>query len=124
MVLAAPPAKASAVKAVIEANEANVKAEIEKLGWASGIAVLESCKEDIACYEKIMMDASKGGSSVRSGLQLRAACPNLATSSRGRKLAKAFKTRDPWLACNIAWLSAKVAGGTPCPECTDSLEAS
>lgn len=123
LILSAPPSKAAAAKAVIDGNEANVKAEIEKLGWASGLAVLETCKEDIACYEKLMMDSSKGW------FEREVAAFNFARMSKvgdieaAGKLAKAFKTRDPGARINIAWLSAKVAGTTPCPDCSDALEA-
>ncbi|WP_146157808.1 HEAT repeat domain-containing protein [Enhygromyxa salina] len=123
MILAAPPAKAAAAKAAIDTNEANVKAEIEKLGWATGLAVLESCKEDVACYEKILMDSSKGW------FEREVAAFNFARMSKpgdieaAAKLAKAFKTRDPEARINIAWLSARVAGTTPCPECSDALES-
>ncbi|KIG17622.1 HEAT repeat protein [Enhygromyxa salina] len=123
MILAAPPSKAAAAKAAIDTNEDNVKAEIEKLGWGVGIGVLESCKEDVACYEKILLDSSKGW------FEREVAAFNFARMSKpgdieaAGKLAKAFKTRDPEARINIAWLSARVAGGTPCQECSDALEA-
>jgi HEAT repeat protein len=122
MILAAPPAKAGEVKAVIEGNDAKVKEQVEKLGWMAGVGVLEQCKEDIACYETVMMDATK------QWFEREVAAFNFARMSTpgdvvaAAKLAKAFKTRDPEARMNIAWLTARVAGTTPCPECVAALE--
>jgi HEAT repeat protein len=122
LVLSAPPAKAGEINAVIEGNDAKVKEEVEKLGWKSGIAVLEQCKEDVGCYEKVMSDATKGW------FEREVAAFNFARMSKpgdvaaAAKLAKAFKTRDPGARINIAWLTAKVAGGNACPECAEALE--
>ena len=122
MVLAAPPAKAAEAKAAIEGNDPRVKEEIEKLGWSVGIGVLEQCKDDVACYEKIMLDSTK------NWFEREVAAFNFARMSKpgdieaAAKIAKAFKTRDPEARINIAWLTAKVANGTPCLECSDALE--
>jgi HEAT repeat protein len=122
MILAASPAKVAEAKAAIEGNDDKVQKEIAQLGWMAGLGVLEECKEDIACYEKVMMDATK------QWFEREVAAFNFARMSTpgdvaaAAKLAKAFKTRDPEARMNIAWLTARVAGSTPCPECVTALE--
>ncbi|MFV8749357.1 HEAT repeat domain-containing protein [Nannocystaceae bacterium ST9] len=122
MIIAAPPAKAADIKTVVDANDAKVKEEVEKLGWMKGAAVLDECKEDKACYEKVLAD------STRDWFEREVAAFNYARMSEpgdiaaAANLAKAFKTRDPEARINIAWLSAKVAAGKPCPECAKALE--
>src|SRR6185436_12317165 len=59
MILAAPPARASEIAPLIESNDPKVKEEVEKAGWKAGIAVLEECKQDIACYDRILADSTK-----------------------------------------------------------------
>jgi HEAT repeat protein len=122
MILAAPPARAGEIAAVIDNNEAKVKEEVEKLGWRAGIGVLEQCKEDVACYDKVLADSTK------SWFEREVAAFNFARMSKpgdvaaAGKLAKAFKTRDAEARVNIAWLTGHVANGTPCPDCAESLE--
>ncbi|HVI00582.1 MAG TPA: HEAT repeat domain-containing protein [Enhygromyxa sp.] len=122
LILAAPHDKTAEIKAAIDGNDAKVKAEVEKLGWATGIAVLEECKDDKGCYEKIMSDSTK------PWFDRELAAFNFARRSEpgdiesAAKLAKAFKTRDPEARIHIAWLTAKVAAGKPCPACAAALE--
>jgi HEAT repeat protein len=122
LILAAPHTKTAEIKAAIEGNEAKVKEEVEKLQWASAIAVLEECKDDRACYEKIMADSSK------PWFHREVAAFNFARNSpagdteAAAKLARAFKTRDPEARIHIAWLTAKVADGKSCPACAEALE--
>ncbi|PRQ02299.1 PBS lyase HEAT-like repeat protein [Enhygromyxa salina] len=122
LVLSAPPAKAGAIKAAIEGNDPKVKEEVEKLGWMKGVAVLEECKEDVACYEKVMMDSTKSWFEREVGAFNFARMSKPGDIAAAAKLAKAFKTRDAGARINIAWLTAKVAAGTPCPECAEALE--
>ncbi len=122
MILAAPPSKVAEIKAAIDGNEAKVKEQVETLGYTAGIGVLEECKEDVACYEKIMGDATK------AWFEREVAAFNFARMSTpgdveaAAKIARAFKTRDPEARINIAWLAGKVANGQPCPACADALE--
>ncbi len=122
LIIAAPPEKAADIKTVVEGNDPKVKEEVEKLGWMKGQAVLEECKTDRACYEKVLAD------STRDWFEREVAAFNYARMSEpgdivaAANLAKAFKTRDPDARINIAWLSGKVAAGKPCPECADALE--
>lgn len=123
MILAAGPANAAKAKAVIEGNDPKVKEEIEKLGWMKGIAVLEECGEDKACYEKVLGDAT------RDWFEREVAAFNFAQMSEvgdvaaAAALAKAFKTRDAGARVNIAHLSGKLAGNEDCPACADALES-
>jgi len=124
MILSAPPAKASEIAPVIENNDDRVKEELGKAGWSweAGVGVLTECKEDKACYEKVMMDATK------SWFEREVAAFNFARLSEpgdteaATKLAKAFKTRDGGARFNIAWLVSKVAGDADCPACAEELE--
>jgi HEAT repeat protein len=122
MIIAAPPAKAAEITAVLEGNDPKVKEEVEKLGWMKGAKVLEECKEDKGCYEKVLAD------STRDWFEREVAAFNYARMSEpgdiaaAANLSKAFKTRDPEARINIAWLAGKVAGGKPCPECATALE--
>lgn len=122
LVLAAPHDKASAIKATVEANDAKVKEKVESLGWLAGVAVLEECKDDKACYEKVMMNSTKSWFEREVGAFNYARRSKPGDIAAAAKIAKAFKTRDPAARVNIAWLSAKVAAGTPCPACAEGLE--
>jgi HEAT repeat protein len=122
MILAAPPARAGEIAAVIEGNDPKVKEEVEKAGWKAGIAILEQCKEDVACYEGILVNSP-------NWFEREVAAFNFARMSKkgdavaAAKLARAFKLRDAEARVNVAWLTAWVAGETPCPECSEALEA-
>lgn len=122
MIIAAPPEKFGEIQGVVDNNEAKVKEEVEKLGWLKGAKVLDECKADKACYEKVTAD------STRDWFEREVAAFNYARMSEpgdlaaAANLAKAFKTRDPEARINIAWLAGKVANHTPCPECVAALE--
>src|SRR5690606_30612598 len=75
-----------------------------------------------ACYEKVMMDSTKTWFEREVGAFNYARRSKPGDIASAAQIAKAFKTRDPGARVNIAWLSAKVAAGTPCPECADALE--
>lgn len=122
MMLAAPPAKAAEIKAVIEANDPKVKAQVEELGWLAGLAVLETCKDDKACYETAMMNSTASWFEREIGAFNFARMSEPGDIEAAAKLARAFKTRDAEARINIAWLSARVAAGQRCPECVEALE--
>jgi HEAT repeat protein len=123
MIIAAPPGRVGEIAAALESNDPKVKEEVEKANWKSGIAVLEECKQDIACYERILADSTKGW------FEREVAAFNFARMSKkgdaeaATKLARAFKLRDAEGRINVAWLTAWVAGETPCPACSKELEA-
>jgi HEAT repeat protein len=122
MILAAPPARAGEIAGLIESNDPKVKEEVEKAGWKAGIAVLEECKQDVACYERILADSTK------TWFEREVAAFNFARMSKkgdveaAAKLARAFKLRDAEGRVNVAWLTGWVAGETPCPVCAEALE--
>lgn len=122
LVLSAPPAKAGEIKEVVEGNEDKVKEEVEKLGWMKGVAVLEECKEDKACYEGVMADATRDWFEREVGAFNFARMSEPGDVEAAQKLAKAFKTRDGGARMNIAWLTAKVAGDQDCTACAEALE--
>lgn len=123
MILAAPPARAGEIAPLLESNDAKVKEEVEKLGYKAGIAVLEECKEDIACYERILADSTKGWFEREVAAFNFARLSKKGDAEAAAKLARAFKLRDPDGRVNVAWLTAVVAGDTPCPACAEALEA-
>ncbi|MCA9683723.1 MAG: HEAT repeat domain-containing protein, partial [Myxococcales bacterium] len=122
LVLAAKPDKVADIKATIDGNDPKVKEEVEKLGWMKGAAVLDECKDDKACYDKVLADTT------RDWFEREVAAFNVARRAEPGDLetavamAKAFKTRDPSARVNIAWLTGVVAGDKPCPECAVELE--
>lgn len=122
LILAAPPARAGEIAATLENNDPKVKEEVEKAGWQAGIGVLEKCKQDIACYEEILVKSP-------NWFEREVAAFNFARLSKkgdaeaALKLARTFKLRDAEARVNVAWLTAWVAGETPCPECGEALES-
>jgi HEAT repeat protein len=122
LILAAPHTKTAEIKAALEGNDPKVKAEVEKLGWMTGVAVLEECKEDKACYERVMSDSTKPWFDREVGAFNFARMSEPGDVDAAVKLAKAFKTRDAEARIHIAWLTAKVAAGKPCPACAEALE--
>jgi HEAT repeat protein len=122
LMLAAPPGKTAEIQRVISRNPAAVQAEIERLGYLTGIAVLDECKQDSSCYETIMLDTS------RAWFEREVAATNFARLATpgdviaAAKLARAWDNPNPEARVNIAWLTAKVAAGRSCPECVAALE--
>jgi hypothetical protein len=122
MILAAPPGRAGEIAPLIDSNDAKVKEEVEKAGWKAGIAVLDQCKTDAACYEKILADTSKGWFEREVAAFNFARLSKKGDAEAATKIARAFKLRDAEGRVNIAWLTAYVAGETPCHECAKALE--
>jgi HEAT repeat protein len=122
MVLAAPPARVGEIAGLVEGNNAKVKEMVEERGWMNGVAVLEECKEDRACYETVMSDATKHWFAREVAAFNFARMSEPGDLDAAVKLARAFKTRDPEARINIAWLTGKVADRKPCPECVKALE--
>lgn len=122
LILAAPSSKTAEIQAAIDGNEAKVKEEVEKLGWAAGLAVLEECKDDKGCYERIMADATKPWFAREVAGFNYARRSESGDLDAAAKIARAFKTRDAEARINFAWLTAKVAGSKPCPACAEALE--
>ncbi len=123
MILAAGPGNVAAAKAAIEGNDEKVKTEIENNGWLKGIAVLEECKEDQACYEGVLGDATKDWFEREVAAFNFARLAEPGDVEAATKLAKGFKTRDPGARINIALLTGRVAGDSDCQSCADALEA-
>lgn len=121
-ILAASPAQAAAVLKTIKASKREVRREIDKQPWRSGVAVLETCVQDRGCYERILADTA------RTWFEREVAAFNLARMSKpgdleaAASIARAFDIDDPDARVNIAWLSARVAGDAACPACVEALE--
>jgi HEAT repeat protein len=122
LILTAQPNQAPAIEQVIAGNKAKVVEEVKQRGYPAGLAVLVDCQQDAACYEKVLLDATRAWfeREVAAFNFARLATPGDIVAAA--KLARAFKTRDPDARVHIAWLTAKVAAGRPCPDCVDALE--
>jgi HEAT repeat protein len=122
LILTAQPNQAPAIEQVIAGNKAKVVEEVKQRGYPAGLAVLVDCQQDAACYELVLLDATRAWfeREVAAFNFARLATPGDIVAAA--KLARAFKTRDPDARVHIAWLTAKVAAGRPCPDCVDALE--
>jgi HEAT repeat protein len=122
LILAAPFGETAKIERVIARNRAAVRAEIERLHYPAGIAVLDQCKQDSACYETIMLDTNREPFEREVAAVNFARLATLGDVVAAAKLARAWDTPDPEARITIAWLTAKVAGGSSCPECVEALE--
>jgi HEAT repeat protein len=122
LILAASPDRAKAIDALFTKSESQVREEIDRRGYRSGVALLDTCKTDAACYAQVLGDPQRSWfeREVAAFQVARAADPG--DLSAAAELAAAFDTPDPDARVNIAWLTAKVAQRTPCPACVEALE--
>ncbi len=125
LIISAPDGKVDAIKGIVEANDPKVKEELGKVNWDwnKGVTVLADCKADKGCYEKVLADTTRDWFEREVAAFNYARLAEPGDTAAALNLAKAFKTRDAEARINIAWLSAKVAAGKPCPECAEALEA-
>jgi len=120
-ILAAKLADVAKVRAAMAANkDAKVKDKFKQ--WEDGIAILENCKEDKACYLKTLQNASAPWfAREKAAYEISRLAQGDATAAV--EIAKAFKVRNPDARVTMAWLPAKMLGTKKCTECADALEA-
>jgi HEAT repeat protein len=121
-VLAAPPSELGALKELRDRAEPDVREHIRRDESDIGIAVLEACAEDVACYREVLDDPE------RHSFERELAAFELARLRPGDlelagAVAAAFATPDPGVRVNMAWLAGELARGHECPECVAGLEA-
>lgn len=120
-VLAAGPGNAAKIKAAIEESRKEPKVAAKSKGWDIGIATLEKCKTDKACYQGVVDDSNA------NWFAREVAAINLARMAPGdakvaESLAKAYKVRSPDARVTMAWLAAHVMQGEECLKCADAIE--
>ena len=120
VVLVAGPDDVEKVRKTFAAAEGDDVQENLK-HWEVGLQLLESCKDDPACYKKAVADLNADWFAREK------AAYELAGLSKGdteaaAEIARAFKVRDPAARVTMAWLPAKMLEGKPCPACIEAYE--
>ncbi len=115
----APMLRATFVEA--SKNE-DVKAGLEKSGWAKGIDTLEKCKKDTACYATVATDASADWFNREvAAMQLSRLAPE--DGEAAAAISKAFKVHNPDGRATVALLAQRMARHAECASCADDLQA-
>ena len=99
-----------------------VKAGLEKGGWAKGIDLLEKCKKDQACYGKVAMDASAEWFE-REVAAMQLSRLGSKDAAAAEAVAKAFKVHNPDARATVALLNQRMARGVECTSCVDSIQS-
>ncbi|MCA9648996.1 MAG: HEAT repeat domain-containing protein [Myxococcales bacterium] len=121
-VLAANADNVGKVKEAIEtSSKADPKVAENSQTWAEGIATIESCKADLACYQGVVDDTNANWFS-REVAAINAARLGMGDAKVAESIAKAYKVRNPDARVTMAWLAAHVMQGKPCPACADALD--
>ncbi|MGH1346967.1 MAG: HEAT repeat domain-containing protein [Nannocystales bacterium] len=120
-ILAAAPEQIASIKDAMATNkDATVKAELAK--WDDGIALVESCKADAACYEKTLGDADADWF-AREKAAFEVARLKKGDLAAAEAISKAFKVRNPDARVSMAWLPMRMLDrGTECGPCVDALQ--
>lgn len=120
-VLVAKPEDAGKIREAFAVNtDADVK---EHLGhWEPGLTVLEECKADRGCYEKVLGDVNAEWF-AREKAAYEVARQGEGDLKAATAIAQAFKVRDPDARVTMAWLAAKLVPGSKCPECVDAINS-
>ncbi len=120
-VLAASPENLGTVKDAMAANkDATVTAELAK--WDAGIALVESCKGDAACYQKTLEDVNADWF-AREKAAFELARLQKGDVTTAEAISKAFKVRNPDARINMAWLPMHMLErGTDCAGCVTAIQ--
>ena len=120
-ILAAGPGQIASIKEAMATNkDAKVKAELTK--WDAGLALVESCKEDAACYEKTLGDVDADWF-AREKAAFEVARLKKGDVAAAEAISKAFKVRNPDARISMAWLPMRMLErGTECGACVDALQ--
>ncbi|MCX4245422.1 HEAT repeat domain-containing protein [Paraliomyxa miuraensis] len=110
-----------AIKAAIA--EASKDANVAKntKSWETGIATLEKCATDAACYQSVLDDPN-GDWFAREIAALNLARMSMGDEKVAESISKAFKVRNPDARATMAWLAGHVMQGKPCAKCADEFE--
>jgi HEAT repeat protein len=88
--------------------------------WEPGLALLDECKSDRACYEKTLADVNADWF-AREKAAYEVARQGDGDQKAAVAIAQAFKVRDADARVTMAWLSAKLLPGQKCPECVTAI---
>ncbi len=120
-ILAAGPEQIASIKAAMATNkDAKVKEELSK--WDAGIALVETCKTDAACYEKTLEDVDADWF-AREKAAFEVARLKKGDVAAAEAISRAFKVRNPDARISMAWLPMRMLErGTECGGCVDALQ--
>jgi HEAT repeat protein len=122
-VLAADGATIAAVKEAMAAGaKGDAKVAEELKAWEPGVALVEKCKDDKACYLESVKDTTADWfpREVAASALVRLAKGDAAVAE---EVAKAFKVRSPDARVTMAWATWKLMDGAKCQPCADALQA-
>ena len=89
--------------------------------WEPGLATLEHCSTDPACYARVLDDDTAPGFAREvAATQLSQLSPKDAAAAL--LIAQAFRVPDPDARVTMALLTRETLDGTPCPECAAALK--
>ena len=108
-----------ALKAATADNDPKVAPELAK--WEPGLALLEACKADKACYMKTLQDANADWF-AREKAAYEVARLSPGDKAAALEISKAFKVRNPDARVSMALLVPRVLGDAKCPECAAAFE--
>jgi len=121
-VLAAGPGEVASIKEAIATNK-DKKVTTETSKWDAGIALLESCKEDAACYRTTLEDVNADWF-AREKAAFMVAKLKAGDVDSAVAVSKAFKVRNASARENIAWLPASMLeSGTECAGCVEAFQS-
>lgn len=120
-VLASSPSNIASVKEAMATNkDANVTKKLAQ--WDAGIAVVENCKDDVACYQKTLEDVNADWF-AREKAAFQLARLDKGNVKSAEAIARAFKVRNPDARISMAWLPMHMLErGTECGACVDALQ--
>ncbi|NVB43233.1 hypothetical protein G6O69_35745 [Pseudenhygromyxa sp. WMMC2535] len=122
LVLASEPDQAPSLRATLEQAAPEVRAHVREHGADQGIAVLEACADQRACYAERLADASQPAHARELAAFQLARLSQPGDLETAATLAQGFAIPDAEVRISVAWLSARLAGDQPCPACADALE--
>jgi len=119
-VLAAGVKDLDKIKAAIAGNtDKNVKNRMK--AWDKGIELLEECKDDKACYEKTLQNASADWfAREKAAFEIARLAPG--DEAAALEVAKAFKVRNPDARVTMAVLPVQMLGDKKCQPCVEAYD--
>ncbi len=119
-ILLAGPDDIDAVKAAFSSNDDDERVKGELGKWTAGMALLESCKADKACYLKTVSDQNADWFAREK------AAYELVRLAKGDvdvavAVSKAFKVRNPDARVTMALMVPRILDGKKCNACADAF---
>lgn len=119
-VLAAGPAGIGKIKDALAEARKDPNVAKNTTAWDAGIATIEKCAEDLACYVGVVDDANA------DWFAREVAAVNAGRMAKGdlkvaESIAKAYKVRHPDARVTMAWMAGHMLGEKDCPACADAI---